>query len=188
MKHQLLAFRSIVIPVALILLAAISGENKAYANKPIDVFSKQKELDIEIEHAIGHKQVDRVEVLENFFKKYDSPLEANSQTFVDVADFYNIDYRLLPAISCMESTCGKHLIEGSYNPFGWGIYGNNRILFSSYDEAIKTVGAGLNKNYFSRGYDTIEKIAPIYTPPNPHNWARGVKSFSKEIATIATNL
>jgi hypothetical protein len=88
----------------------------------------------------------------------------------------------------MESTCGKFLIEGSYNPFGWGIYGSNVIYFKNYDEAIKTVGEGLNKGYFSKGYNTLEKIAPIYTPPNSRNWANGVQWFSNEIDKAADKI
>jgi len=140
--------------------------------------SKEKEVTFDVEF----KQVNRKEALEKFFEKYDSPLKSNAETFVKVADEYGIDYRLIPSISCMESTCGKFLIEGSYNPFGWGIYGDNVIYFKDYDEAIKTVGKGLNKGYFAKGFNTVEKIAPIYTPPNSVNWKNGVSFFMNEIS------
>ncbi|MCA9308209.1 MAG: hypothetical protein R3B92_00395 [Patescibacteria group bacterium] len=129
-------------------------------------------------------KVDRVKTLETFFKKYNSPLAAHAQTFVNVADQYNIDYRLLPAISCMESTCAKFMPHESNNPFGWGVYGNSYISFANYDEAIETVGAGLNKGYFSKGLDTIEEIAPVYTPPNYVHWQSGVKYFTNKISEI----
>lgn len=134
---------------------------------------------------IGYKQVDRVEVLEKFFDKYNSPLKESSKTFVEVADKYGIDYTVLPSISCMESTCGKALIEGSYNPFGWGVYGNQYISFESYDHAIEEVGEGLYEGYFSKGADTLIEIAPIYTPPNSTNWYRGVSWFEDQIENIA---
>lgn len=140
--------------------------------------SKQKEVSFDVEF----KKVNRKQALEKFFDKYNSPLKSNSETFIKVADEYGIDYRIIPSISCMESTCGKFLIEGSYNPFGWGIYGSNVIYFKNYDEAIKTVGEGLNKGYFSKGYNTLEKIAPIYTPPNSVNWKNGVAFFMNEIS------
>lgn len=186
MKHIIFTLKSIILPMSLIISAAIYSENNAQAFTIPQSNNVYK--DTQLEHAIGYKEVDRVEVLQNFFKKYNSPLLENSDTFVKVADQYNIDYRLLPAISCMESTCGKFLIEGSYNPFGWGVYGNQHIAFDSYDTAIETVGEGLNKGYFSKGADTIDEIAPIYTPPNSYNWANGVKFFSKEMALIASNL
>lgn len=163
----------------LITLAGTSVLDNAQAKG-----SKLNNPDFEIEY----KRVDREEVLEIFFERYNSPLKPNAETFVDVADKYGIDYRLLPAISCMESTCGKFLIEDSYNPFGWGVYGNTYIDFDSYDEAIKVVGEGLNKNYFSKGYDTLKEIAPIYTPPNSTNWYRGVKFFTNEIDKIALEM
>lgn len=136
----------------------------------------------EISFDIEFKKVNRKEALEKFFEKYNSPLKANTDTFIKVADKYGIDYRLIPSISCMESTCGKFLIKDSYNPFGWGIYGSNVIYFDDYNHAIETVAEGLNKGYFAKGYNTVEKIAPIYTPPNSVNWKNGVSFFMDEIS------
>jgi hypothetical protein len=134
----------------------------------------QKEL-------IRAEQVNKIRKLEKFFQGYKSPLVSHSETFVKVAEKYGLDYRLLPAISCMESSCGKNLIEGSYNPFGWGIYGSNAIYFKNYDEAIDKVGKGLKVNYLDKGFDTPQKIAPIYTPPNHRNWLSGVTFFMEKI-------
>lgn len=136
---------------------------------------------IETDIIIKQKRIDRVKVLENFFDKYKSPLKDNAKTFVDVADKYGIDYKLLPAISCMESSCGKKLIANSYNPFGWGIYGRNAIYFNNYDDAIETVGKGIAEKYISRGFDSVKKIAPIYTPPNSNHWESGVSYFIAKI-------
>jgi hypothetical protein len=127
------------------------------------------------------QQINKIRALEKFFEGYKSPLKKHSETFVKVADQYGMDYRLLPAISCMESSCGKQLIEGSYNPFGWGIYGSNAVYFKNYDEAIETVAKGLKTNYLDKGYDTPQKIAPIYTPPNHRNWLSGVTFFMEKI-------
>ena len=123
----------------------------------------------------------RVETLEVFFESYDSPLKEHSETFVEVAEKYDLDYRLLPSISCMESSCGKRLLPESYNPFGWGIYGNNAIYFKDYDEAIETVGKGIKDNYVDKGLDSIDKMAPVYTPPNHVKWLNGVRYFYNEI-------
>ena len=132
-------------------------------------------------YRIEYSVVNRKEALTSFFEKYNSPLIESTETFIEVADKYNMDYRLLPAISCMESTCGKHLIPDTYNPFGWGIYGNQYIGFESYDEAIEVVGQGLAENYIAKGFETPDQIAPIYAPPNYINWAGGVKFFYNEI-------
>jgi len=124
-------------------------------------------------------KVDRVKALKSFFQKYNSPLVSNVETFIKVADLYDIDYKILPAISCIESGCGKHLIPNSYNPFGWG---KGRIIFSSFDEAIEKVGKGLNQIYLSRGLTTVEKIAPVYNPPSPVTWTQKVNYFINQIS------
>jgi len=127
------------------------------------------------------KREEKVEALEKFLEGQKSPLAKNARTFVEVAEKYNLDYRLLPAIACLESSCGKRIIPGSYNPFGWGIYGKNAIYFKSYDEAIEVVGKGIKDKYVSKGLDTPEKIAPVYTPPNPVGWRNGVNFFISKI-------
>lgn len=143
---------------------------------------------VEITTSVIGEHINRHRILSEFFKKYKSPLVAHVDTFLAVADKYNIDYRLLPAISCTESTCGKFLIEGSYNPFGWGIYGKNAIYFKSYDEAIETVAAGLHKSYISRGLDTPEEIEHIYTPPSKGSWRRATRFFMNQMDVIAENV
>jgi len=134
------------------------------------------------------QEINKVRKLEKFFQSYKSPLASHSETFIKVAKKYGLDYRLLPAISCMESSCGKKLIEGSFNPFGWGIYGSNAIYFKNYDEAIDMVGKGLKVNYLDKGFDTPQKIAPIYTPPNHRNWLSGVTFFMEKIESSEKEL
>ena len=174
MFYTLKAVNSIFIPLTIVLLLVTNAMVPAEISEPVNMGFE-----------IGYKTVDRVEVLEAFFAKFNSPLGASSQKFVEVADFYGIDYTILPAISCQESTCGKVLIDGTYNPFGWGIYGDQYIAFESYDEAIEKVGKGLNEGYFAKGYDTLPKIAPIYTPPSNGSWLRGVTWFTNQIGDIA---
>lgn len=159
-----------------ILLFLVSTTTNAYAS------SKSVAIDTKaLDAMIQKSKEERTEALNRFFTALNSPLKANSATFVEVADKYNLDYRLLPAISCMESTCGRFLIEGSYNPFGWGIYGKNAIYFKSYDEAIETVGREIKEKYASKGLTTPETIAPVYTPPNYVNWRNGVNYFISRI-------
>lgn len=130
---------------------------------------------------IKAQKVNRVESLRSFFKSFDGPLEQYAETFVQVADEYGLDYRLLPSIACLESSCGKFYIPDSNNPFGWGIYGNKVTKFKTMEDCIDTVGKGLAENYINRGYDTVEKIAPIYNPPNPIKWAGNVNYFYNKI-------
>lgn len=61
----------------------------------------------------------RVVALGKLFESYQCPLLPYVDDFIAAADKYNIDYRLLPAISIKESTCGKHYPINTNNPFGW---------------------------------------------------------------------
>lgn len=172
MKTKLLALLSIITPAFLVLTVAVN------TGRPVN------DIQLNIEEKPYIVRDSRVVALEEFFDKYKSPLKDHADTFVETAEKYNIDYKLLPAISCMESTCGKFMPHESYNPFGWGITSKGTISFESFDEAIQAVGAGLNKGYFSKGFDTISEIAPIYTPPNSTHWASGVNYFIFKLQEI----
>ena len=149
----------------------------------------EKRIEMET-HEIAYKEVDRVKVLEEFLEKYNSPFADNADTFVEVADEKGLDYRLLPAISCMESTCGQKILPDTYNAWGWGmsqaaLANGTYIRFDSWEEAIETVGEGIAKNYAANGLDTPEKMAPVYTPPNSVNWRNGVRFFMRQMDEIA---
>jgi hypothetical protein len=119
----------------------------------------------------------RVQVLQQFFKKFDSPLANFSEDFIAAADFYNIDWRLLPAISGVESTFGKQMISGTYNAYGWG---GGIIRFESWSDGIWTISSALKEKYIDKGADSIYKIGRIYCPPNPL-WASKVQGFMDKI-------
>jgi len=170
------------LPLAMLFCMVLFGMQKTQAQslKPVNVIDAG-----EIAYDVEYKEVDRAEVLEKFLEKYESPLIPNVKTFIETADKIGVDYRLLPAISCMESTCGIYLIPASFNPFGWG---GGYIYFESFDAAIEGVGEGLEKIYLSRGLDTVEEIGPVYTPPNYGDWIKGVRSFMGEMDRIALEI
>lgn len=123
-------------------------------------------------------------IIRGFFEQYKAVLSNHSQTFVEIADKYNLDYRLLPAIAMQESNGGKKVIKNSYNPFGYGIYGGLVLSFSSWDEAIEQVGKSLREDYLDQGLTTPAKIMAKYTPPSlakGGTWAKGVSSFMEEL-------
>ena len=126
----------------------------------------------------------RAKIIENFLKDYSSPLSNLSDTFVRVADQYSLDYRFLPAIAMQESNGGKKVINNSHNPFGYGIYGNLVIKFSSWEEAIERVGKALREDYLDKGLSTPGQIMTKYTPPSlakGGSWAIGVSTFMEEL-------
>ncbi|MEA2020299.1 MAG: hypothetical protein U9M98_01020 [Patescibacteria group bacterium] len=120
----------------------------------------------------------RIETLEEFLDSYNSPMASEAETFVEVADKYNLDWRFLPAITGMESIFGKRVASNSYNPFGWG---GGYIKFNSWEQAINTVGKSLGERSAENNRYGPEAWAPIYCPPNAHNWTTGVRYFMGEI-------
>lgn len=123
----------------------------------------------------------RAVIVDNFFKKYGSPMTGLGNDIVLAADENKIPYGYLPAIAQCEGNLGKSIPDGSYNSWGWGIYGNTLTKFDSWQDAVKTVSKGLREQYFDFGLDTPEKIMPKYTPPSQGSWAMCVGTFLAEL-------
>jgi len=114
-------------------------------------------------------------VIKKVLEKYNSPLVGDTDAFITTCYKYDLDCYLLPSIAGIESTFGKFILPGSYNPFGWGV---GRIMFKSYSEGIETVGKGLKENYIDKGAKTIEEIGKTYCEGN--TWAGKVRFFMNE--------
>lgn len=125
----------------------------------------------------------RLKKLEGFLKQVNSPLTPYAQTFVQTADKFQIDWRLLPAISGMESTFGRFMIAGTYNAYGWG---GGTIRFTSWEDSINTISKALSEKYYAKGLTTPEKINPVYCPPNK-TWAGKVRLFMDKIENYEDN-
>ncbi len=83
----------------------------------------------------------RAENIEAYFAKNNLPLAGYGEAFVETADKYDLDYRLLPAIAMRESTGGKFACyNDEHNVFGWH---SCKTTFDSYEKAIDKVGAHL---------------------------------------------
>lgn len=116
----------------------------------------------------------RQKALDDFFARYDSPLEGYAKTIIDEADKHSIDYRLLPAIAMQESTLCKKIIKDSHNCWGFGIYGGKVTKFPDYESAIRTVTETLAKKYVQKGFENPEQIVSKYTPSDTGRWAEVV--------------
>lgn len=122
-------------------------------------------------------------ILKEFLDSYNSPLADAAQTFVREADAYNLDWRLVASISGVESTFGKFCV-GTYNCWGWGVYGDNAIYFSSYNEAIQTITKVLRENYMDKwGAQDVYQIGRYYAA-SP-TWASRVVYFMDKIDEFA---
>ncbi|PIU33024.1 hypothetical protein COY29_00145 [Candidatus Woesebacteria bacterium CG_4_10_14_0_2_um_filter_39_14] len=125
----------------------------------------------------------RLEKLTAFLEKYDSPLVPYAETFVFMADKYQIDWKLLPAITGVESTFGKQIPFNSYNAYGWN---NGNYRFQSWEDSIEIVSKALKEKYYNRGLDNPYKIGRVYAPPSPF-WGNRVNNFMKMIEPISIN-
>jgi hypothetical protein len=125
----------------------------------------------------------RVENLRKFLLKYNSPLADYAEYFVAYADQNNLDYRLVPAITGVESTFGKFIPVDSYNAYGWA---NGNYKFSSWEDSIEHVSKTLKKSYIDRGVASIRQIAKVYAPPST-TWGGNVTFFVSKIDTLPLN-
>ena len=122
----------------------------------------------------------REKYLREFFEKYNSPLTEHSVEFIEAADRYALDWRLVPAITGVESTFGKRIPTGSYNAYGWA---NGKYHFESWEDSIKVVSKTLRENYYDNGTKNIDQISRRYAPPSD-SWSWKVKYFMNMIDPI----
>ncbi|MBI4153395.1 glucosaminidase domain-containing protein, partial [Candidatus Woesebacteria bacterium] len=122
----------------------------------------------------------RVGILKAYLSKHNSPLAPYAGYLVAIADKYNIDWRLVVAISGVESTFGKRIPYNSYNAYGWA---NGAYNFKSWEDSIELVTKTLREKYIDRGAPSIAKIARRYAPPSS-TWAGKVKFFMKKIEPL----
>lgn len=126
----------------------------------------------------------RIRVLQGYLKQYNSPLVEYAPAFVKYADSYDLDWRLVAAISGVESTFGREIPYGTYNGWGWGIYGTNMIYFQSWEDGIRTVTSGLRENYINKwGASNVYEIGRFYAA-SP-TWAQRVDYFMAKISDFA---
>jgi len=128
----------------------------------------------------------RVKTLQKFLQQYNSPLSDYAYVFVEEADKNNIDWRLLPAISGVESTFGQQIPEGSYNAWGFGIYGDQTRYFESWEDAIVTISQSIRSDYINKwGAQDVYDIGRYYAA-SP-TWAVRVDNFMQKIEQFGDN-
>ena len=126
----------------------------------------------------------RVKILTNYLKQYNSPLALYAKDFVYYADKYGLDWKLVAAISGVESTFGKEIPPYSYNGWGWGVYADNVIRFNSWREGIATVSQGLREKYINEwGATNVYEIGAIYASSKA--WPYHVEFYLNNIADFA---
>lgn len=141
----------------------------------------------------------RTLLVANFLKRYNTPKPLGGgnlnhplvpedyfgRVFVELADKYNLDFRLLPAIAMQESNLCNHTPKKdgaeSYNCLGFGVYGTKVTMFPSFEANFEQAAKTLKKNYIDIGLDTPYKIMKKYTPPSDGSWAESVNQWMAEM-------
>jgi len=96
--------------------------------------------------------------LETFFQSFGCPAPYHVKEYLGAADTYAIDYRLLPAISVLESTCGIYQVEN--NRWGWASAGKG---FASFRAGLEYIAHQLaNGRYYKN--KTLEEKVHMYNP------------------------
>ena len=122
----------------------------------------------------------RVIILRKYLESHNSPLTDSAEHFVAFADKYQLDWRMVAAISGVESTFGKRIPKNSYNAYGWA---NGDYYFESWEDSIEVVSKTLREKYYNRGATTINLIARRYAPPSS-SWAWKVTYFMEKIDPV----
>ena len=115
----------------------------------------------------------RYDKLESFFQSFGCPAPHYVDEYLGAADFNAIDYRLLPAISVLESTCGVY--QRLNNRWGWD---SARKGFSSFRAGLQYIARQLSQGRYYRNKSLEEKVR-MYNP-NPQ-YARLLKKLMLKI-------
>ncbi|MBV8906983.1 MAG: glucosaminidase domain-containing protein [Acidobacteriia bacterium] len=118
----------------------------------------------------------RLESLTRFFQRSACPALRYAGEFLAAADSYDLDWRLLPSISFIESTGGK--AAPNNNLFGWDA---GRAWFPSATAAIHEVGYQLTHSDLYRDKD-VDEILATYNPNT--GYAAKVKFVMRQIAPV----
>ncbi len=126
----------------------------------------------------------RAKVLKDYLTEKNSPMQYHAQDFIDAADEYGVDWKLVPAIAGVESNFGKYT-PGGYNGWGWGVYGTNRIYFKNWRDGIYTVTSGLKQNYINKGLTNPYTMNRVYA--SSPTWGTKVSYFINDIDKYSAN-
>src|SRR3954447_12371667 len=116
----------------------------------------------------------RLETLRTFFRKAACPAEKYAAAFLEAADHYELDWRLLPSLSYVESTGGKSARNN--NIFGWD---SGRAQFRSPIAGIHEVGYRLANSLLYKDKE-LDSLLATYNPNI--EYAEKVKSIMRRIS------
>ena len=124
-----------------------------------------------------YRQDPRFHSLREFFRKAGSPAKEYAVVFLQAADDYGLDWRLLPSLAFVESGGGKAALRNNW--FGWD---SGRATFSSPGAGIHVTGFRIAFSELYRRKNLTEILAK-YNPGA--EYARTVRSVMRRIAPTA---
>ncbi len=116
-----------------------------------------------------------------------SPMLPYTKSFIEAADAYNIDFRLIPAIAMCESNLGSRIpSKDSFNAWGIAVYTGQQHgkTFNDWPHAIDWVGQYIREKYYNRSITNLVEIGAIWAPPSvakENSWATCVEGFMEQI-------
>jgi hypothetical protein len=162
---------NIIIRVAVLVIMSVSAllisptiakqpENiEAYEQKASN--SVPEKVATQLTVTIKAKKDERAARLRKFFESQGSPLAPYSEEFVKIADKYELDWKLLPAITGVESTFGLFVPGGSYNPYGWN---NGNFYFKGWVDSADYVANQIKNRWGYLGTITLLLPGPLKSP------------------------
>ena len=147
-----------------------------------EVTPKQKNL---VGSSVGSTVNISAGLLQRFLVTHGSPMAPFAGDFISAAHKYGVNWRLIVAISGVESGFGRVIPESSngalsYNAWGWtggsGTF-NGFANFSSWSSAIYAITSGIAHAY---GNQSPFVMQPVYDPPNPQ-WSYEVQSYMNQL-------
>jgi hypothetical protein len=120
----------------------------------------------------------RFTALHEFFVRDACPAADYTHVFLNAADTFSLDWRLLPSLSYIESTGGKAAPHN--NLFGWD---EGRAAFPSPEAAIFLVGYRLSHSSLYRAKSLDQILRTYNTDPL---YARQVKAVMAKLSSVTS--
>lgn len=115
-------------------------------------------------------------------EEYSSPMAGLENELIQAAEQSNLDWTLMAAIAGTESAFGKRMPANCINPYGWGIYGDNKLCFASFLEAAESVSQGLDTKYNTT---SLETIGATYNKVSTAGWIAHTRFFMNKIKSAS---
>lgn len=162
-----------------LIVKAQSNENKV----KMKINQEEQKL-LESQENVELESVEKIEELSS-----ECTLDEVSCKIKEVADSYEVDWRLAVAISKHETGVYTSVAFKEMNNVGGNFKNGSLMTFGSLDEGIDFFVGNLKRGYIDMGLTTIESIQPKYAPigatNDPSNlnshWVSGVYKYFNEL-------